>query len=67
MKNQNSGKSSKDESCPLVDIPCPQGEEAARHCQEKVATNFDPVVSFADYFILDCARELAEKHNREVD
>jgi len=46
-----------DSFCPLLDLPCPQGEEAALQCRSRVLSNFDPMASFADLCILQCAQE----------
>lgn len=47
--------------CPLLDLPCLQGREAALQCRDRVCGNFDPVARFADLFILQCAQERAAK------
>ncbi|MFQ5604724.1 MAG: hypothetical protein ACE5HS_15750 [bacterium] len=48
-------------TCPLLNIDCPKGEEASTKCWLRVKGDFDPLSSFADQSILDCARERAEK------
>ncbi|RMD60427.1 hypothetical protein D6833_09680 [Candidatus Parcubacteria bacterium] len=45
--------------CPLLGLPCPQGEHEARQCRQRVMGDFDPVARFADWCILECARECA--------
>ncbi len=47
--------------CPLLELPCPRGEEAALQCCLRVCGNFDPLASFADLCILECARTRAAK------
>jgi hypothetical protein len=47
--------------CPLLELPCPQGETAAFHCRLRVNGNFDPLARFSDLCILECAKEQAAK------
>lgn len=53
--------------CPLSELRCPNGREAASECSMKVNNSFDPILSFSDLCILECAKEQAEKmRNRAV-
>ena len=47
--------------CPLLNLPCPQGENVAEECCLRVFGDFDPVRSFVDLSILECARNRAKK------
>ncbi len=42
--------------CPLVELPCPQGVEVAETCALRTDHNFDPVTSYIDFAIMECAR-----------
>ncbi|MFQ5751822.1 MAG: hypothetical protein ACE5HI_07480 [bacterium] len=47
--------------CPLLELPCPRGEEAALQCCLRVQSNFDPLARFGDLCILECAKERAHR------
>lgn len=47
--------------CPLLEIPCPRGEEVSLDCWLRFKSNFDPLSSFGDLGILECARARAER------
>lgn len=47
--------------CPLLHLPCPQGKGSALQCQLRCQSGFDPVASFSDLCMLECARERAAK------
>jgi hypothetical protein len=50
-----------DGTCPLNEFPCPRGKKAATQCLLQFNDNFDPMSSFADRCMLECARERAEQ------
>ncbi|MFQ5824803.1 MAG: hypothetical protein ACE5JB_12155 [bacterium] len=41
--------------CPILDLPCPQGEESASECCLRYQSDFDPMERFRDFSILECA------------
>lgn len=47
--------------CPLSEYPCPQGKKSSTQCWLQFSDNFDPMSSFADLCMLECARERAEE------
>ncbi|NIT70658.1 hypothetical protein GWO43_07135 [candidate division KSB1 bacterium] len=61
MTQENEHTDSVEGLCPLLELPCPSGEQSAWQCWVRVHGNFDPVSSFDDWCILECARERAEK------
>lgn len=50
------------EMCPLFpDMPCPQGKNASEACYIRRDSNYDPLVDFKDYFMLNCALHRIEE------
>ncbi len=47
--------------CPLLDLPCARGEEMSLNCWTRVQGSFDPVSSFGDLCIMECAKQRADK------
>jgi hypothetical protein len=46
----------KQDMCPLYpDMPCPRGQESAQSCQVRAEGDFDPMLDFRDYLLLNCA------------
>lgn len=41
--------------CPVYDIECPDGAEAANACDNRFAGNYNPLTSFRDADIEHCA------------
>lgn len=58
MKDPNR---SSDGMCPLNEFPCPRGKKFSTQCWLQFNDNFDPMSSFADLCMLECARERAEQ------
>jgi len=49
--------------CPVYDIPCPQGEDAAASCEQRFQSDYNPLTTYRDADIEHCAlyrREQAE-------
>jgi hypothetical protein len=53
-------------TCPLLEIACPRGEEQSVQCWLRVKGDFDPLTSFLDFCILDCARTRAERMRKST-
>ena len=41
--------------CPVYDIECPSGDEAAEQCEQRFAGDYNPLTSFRDAEIEHCA------------
>ncbi len=42
-------------ACPFLSEPCPQGPEAGKNCQLRVAQDFDPVAKFYQQEVIHCS------------
>lgn len=52
--------------CPLYpDMPCPRGDESAQSCQVRAEGDFDPMLDFRDYLLLNCALHRANPAAQE--
>ncbi len=60
MNKQKQDFEKKLSTCPLLEIACPRGEDQSTQCWLRVKGDFDPLASFADQCVLDCARARAE-------
>lgn len=61
MANEDQKNDSTGDTCPLLDIPCPRGQQAAVECCLRYQGEFDPMVSFRDFSLLNCATARATR------
>lgn len=47
--------------CPVYDTPCPQGNEAAEACNDRVDPEYDPMNNLRDAAITFCAIQRADE------
>jgi hypothetical protein len=55
MTIENQEYDSMEGICPFLHLPCPRGHEAASECFMRYQGDFDPMLSFRDFSILECA------------
>ncbi len=56
--------------CPVYDIECPSGTEAAASCENRFSADYNPLTSFRDSDIQHCAiyrKEQAEQASSEAN
>jgi len=51
----NQGSDSRKHMCPVYDIECPSGPEAAEACEARFMADYNPLTSFRDSEIEHCA------------
>lgn len=52
--------------CPVYDIACPSGPEAAESCDSRFDTDYNPLTNFRDADIENCALYRKEQRENEV-
>ena len=57
MHDTRANESEKDRAgfCPVYDIECPSGDEAAASCEKRFQGDYNPLTSFRDADIEHCA------------
>jgi len=56
------------DQCPVKEFPCPRGAEIASECQLCYDADFNPMLNFHDFDLLQCAAERArELHQDQGD
>jgi hypothetical protein len=53
--------SSTADRCPIREESCPRGPEAVEECQLRFTADFNPMLNFHDFGLMQCAVEQAEK------
>jgi hypothetical protein len=53
--------------CPVYDLACPQGEDAATACENRFKGDYNPLTSFRDAEIEHCAIYRMEQKNADLD
>ena len=50
--------------CPVLELECPRGGESAAECHQRFEGDFNPMHSWRDLAILQCAAERQEQFRR---
>ncbi|MCF7823997.1 MAG: hypothetical protein K9N35_07455 [Candidatus Marinimicrobia bacterium] len=56
--------------CPVYDIKCPEGLDAAESCNDRMGTDYNPITNFRDADIEHCAiyrQEQLSQQNQSKD
>jgi hypothetical protein len=49
------------EQCPIREFPCPRGTDTAIECQLRYQGDFNPMLNFHDFELLQCAAARAKE------